>query len=236
MVYMGSKGRIAKHILRIMLYGRQPDQFWVEPFVGGGNVIDKVTGPRIGADINPYLIAFFNALKNGWLPPRDVSEEDYYTVRDNKELFPPYMLGYYGFALTFGASWFATYAKNSEGYRYDHAGFKAAQLQAQLIQGVQFQHSDYFDLYIPKNSIIYCDPPYKTKRGSYAPNYTGDGSTFDHDKFWHWCRGRALEGHKVYVSEYRAPDDFICLWERGVINNYSNEQSIERLFTYLPEV
>lgn len=234
MVYMGSKNRISKQILEIMLAGRTPGQFWVEPFVGGGNVIDKVSGPRIGADVNPYLIAFFNALKNGWLPPMDISEEEYNAVRDNRDLFPPYMLGYYGFALTFGASWFATYAKNSIGYRYDHAGHRAAKKQAPLIQTVQFMHSDYRDLYVPSGAIIYCDPPYNTKRRSYAPNYAGDSAVFNHDEFWQWCRGRAIQGHKIYISEYSAPDDFVCLWEGGVTNNYSNEQTVERLFTYVP--
>ncbi len=35
MQYMGSKNKIAKHILPIMLAERG-DRVWVEPFVGGG--------------------------------------------------------------------------------------------------------------------------------------------------------------------------------------------------------
>ena len=35
MKYMGSKNRIAKYILPIMLKDRKPNQYWVEPFVGG---------------------------------------------------------------------------------------------------------------------------------------------------------------------------------------------------------
>lgn len=56
MKYMGSKNRIAKYILPIILAERKPEQFWVEPFVGGANMIDKVEGNRIGADLNPYVI------------------------------------------------------------------------------------------------------------------------------------------------------------------------------------
>ena len=56
MKYMGSKNRIAKHILPIMLEHRTEGMTWVEPFVGGANMIDKVEGKRIGADINFYLI------------------------------------------------------------------------------------------------------------------------------------------------------------------------------------
>jgi hypothetical protein len=36
---MGSKNRIAKHILPIMIAERKPNQLWVEPFVGGANMI-----------------------------------------------------------------------------------------------------------------------------------------------------------------------------------------------------
>jgi DNA adenine methylase len=50
MKYMGSKNRIAKEILPIMLKERG-QRTWVEPFVGGANVIDKVDGIRIGTQL-----------------------------------------------------------------------------------------------------------------------------------------------------------------------------------------
>ena len=60
---MGSKNRIAKHILPIMLEHRKEGQYWVEPFVGGANMIDKVEGLRIGNDSHVYLIALLKALQ-----------------------------------------------------------------------------------------------------------------------------------------------------------------------------
>ena len=60
MKYMGSKRRIAKEILPIILKNRKQGQYYVEPFVGGCNIIDKVDGNRIGNDINKYLIALCN--------------------------------------------------------------------------------------------------------------------------------------------------------------------------------
>ena len=35
MKYQGSKNKIAKHILPIILKNRTPDQYYVEPFMGG---------------------------------------------------------------------------------------------------------------------------------------------------------------------------------------------------------
>ena len=54
---MGSKARHAKYILPIILADRKPEQWYIEPFVGGGNVIQYVQGNRLGADINEYIIA-----------------------------------------------------------------------------------------------------------------------------------------------------------------------------------
>lgn len=65
MKYMGSKNRLAKHLLPIILKGRKPNQWYVEPFVGGCNMIDKVKGLRLGSDVNGYLIALAKALQGG---------------------------------------------------------------------------------------------------------------------------------------------------------------------------
>ena len=64
MKYMGSKNRIAKYILPIMLAKRGSNQYWVEPFVGGANMIDKVSGKRIGSDSNFYTISALIAIRD----------------------------------------------------------------------------------------------------------------------------------------------------------------------------
>ena len=62
MKYMGSKNRIAKEILPIMLKERE-ERTWVEPFVGGANIIDKVQGNRIGNDNQEMLLHFIKHYK-----------------------------------------------------------------------------------------------------------------------------------------------------------------------------
>ena len=57
MKYMGSKARFTKEILSIVLKNRKPDQWYVEPFAGGMNVICEVQGKRIANDLHFYLIA-----------------------------------------------------------------------------------------------------------------------------------------------------------------------------------
>lgn len=62
MKYMGSKNRIAKHILPVMLKEMEDKGYdtWVEPFVGGGNMIDKVPNHyrRIGSDLNEHYCSY----------------------------------------------------------------------------------------------------------------------------------------------------------------------------------
>ena len=62
MRYMGSKARFAKGILPIILQGRKSEQWYVEPFAGGMNVISHVDGNRIANDKSIYLIEMWKGL------------------------------------------------------------------------------------------------------------------------------------------------------------------------------
>lgn len=106
MKYMGSKNRIAKHILPIMIAERQPDQWWVEPFVGGANTMDKVEGRRLGADIDGYAIDALIAIRDRVddLPEnnKEFTEFDYRQLRENDDF---QYKGYAGFAFSYGGKW-----------------------------------------------------------------------------------------------------------------------------------
>ena len=234
---MGSKNRIAKHILPLMLKDRKEGQYWVEPFVGGANMIDKVDGNRIGADFNDYLIEALKLIRDDVNSiPQVITESEYNSAKELRPLAG--LVGFIGFAMSFGGKWFG-------GYRRDVAGSKgcidnmrtqtrrsrdSAIKQSKLIQGVDFVFSSYSELVIPPNSIIYCDPPYE--------GTTGYKDKFNHSEFWQWCRDKVKEGHTIFVSEYNAPDDFECIWEQEVKSSLSangvsggSKKSIEKLFT-----
>ena len=97
--------------------------------------------------------------------------------------------------------------------------------QSTKISDVVFKCSSYDALDIPANSIIYCDPPYN--------GTTKYKDSFDSDAFWQWCRDKAKEGHTVYVSEYNAPEDFKCIWEKQINSNLggTSKTATEKLFT-----
>jgi hypothetical protein len=75
----------------------------------------------------------------------------------------------------------------------------------QQLEEATFQSGDYQDVIIPDGAVIYCDPPYKG-----TAEYKEGG--FNHEEFWDWCRNKS-KTHKVYVSEYTAPDDFESILE-----------------------
>ena len=64
MKYVGSKNRLSKEIAPIIqsYIDNMPDcRGYLEPFVGGANMIDKIKCPcKIGNDVHKYLIALLN--------------------------------------------------------------------------------------------------------------------------------------------------------------------------------
>lgn len=228
MKYMGSKNRHAKELLPIILKDRHPGQWYVEPFVGGANMIDKVDGLRWGNDYHPHLIAMWQAVSEGWLPPESVSEELYIELKGKNEVNA--ITGYVGFSLSFAGKFWGGYRRDKVGVRnYSLESYRSMFKQATRLYGVKFTNLSYEEMYIPANSTIYCDPPYAKTTG-YKTGW------FDHAKFWQWCREKIAEGHKVFASEYTAPDDFVSVWEKKVNNTLvkdtGSKQGVEKLFIY----
>ena len=235
---MGSKNRIAKEILPIMLEKRE-NRTWVEPFVGGANMIDKVEGKRIGADINEYLIKALRIIRDDPNTIPDlITEDDYKKAKTEMRLDG--MTGFIGFAMSFGGKWFGGYRRDVAGSKGDIENMKTqtrrskqnAIEQSKKLKGVGFVCSKYNELDIPPKSLIYCDPPYE---GTTAYK---DG--FNHTEFWDWCRQKAKEGHIIFVSEYNAPNDFKCVWEKTIVSSLTKDTgskvATERLFLYCNNV
>jgi DNA adenine methylase len=231
MKYLGSKNRISKEILPLMIKHRT-NETWVEPFVGGANMIDKVKGNRIGADLNEYVISLLNQMSKPNYKSPEINEEKYNDIKKHLSQYPRWIVGYAGTQLSFGATWFGSYRRDKQGERnYCLEAQNNVNKQSKNIQGMKFIHSSYQDLEIPKNSIIYCDPPYDTKatKGKYKDE-------FKQNEFWEWVRTKTNEGHMVYVSEYNAPKDFKCIWEKEISqimnNNAETSKTNEKLFVY----
>ena len=213
---------------------------WVEPFVGGGNMIDKVpdTSRRIGADLNPHTIAAMLAIRD--FPnslPDTVTEEEYKSLKGTP---PSPITSWIRFGCSFGGKFENGYARERQtdpsaikrGVARDFAteSKNNALKQSPNIQTVEFLCCSYLDLTENiTNSVIYCDPPYRGTTGY----KTGQ---FNHEGFFNWCRLMKSKGNIVFVSEYNAPDDFEVVWQGEIKTNFSSTRkaathnAVEKLF------
>lgn len=231
MRYMGSKARIAKYIVPIIeeyagLYGYTT---YVEPFVGGANLIDKI-GPhldRYGFDINPHVIQALIDIRD---EPENLIESFSKEQRDYWLQQPP--TKYYSHAClvtSFGADLKGGYAreKGSDETTFCGYGKRNALKQSPYIKNVHFETKHYDELNF-ENAIIYCDPPYKG-RSSYKTE------PFDHEDFYDWCVRNAKKGNIILVSEYEMPVYFKEIWKKEIKTLISSQKekglpAMEKLF------
>lgn len=238
---MGSKSRIAKHIVPIIQSKINSNKYrnYIEPFAGGMNVIDKVICERrFACDLNKYLIALFQHLQGGGSLPETVDRELYSKVRSAPHEYEDWFVGCIGFLASYNGRWFdGGYAqpgieKTKTGERYrDYYREAKANILAQIpsLMDVRFMVRDYIAME-PHDSVIYCDPPYMgTKQYQNARQ-------FDHERFWKIMRAWSNNGNNiVLISEETAPSDFICLWEQEVsrsIKATDKRLATEKLFIY----
>ena len=229
MRYFGGKARIAKPISEYLQSIRKPNQTYIEPFVGAAWVMSLMDGNRKAFDKHPYLISMYQMLQKGWMPPSKISEEEYIHIKNNQDEIP-HLAGFVGFGCSFSGKWFGCYARSKD-RNYCSNAYNSVLKKMKTLQDVEFNNSDYRDLCF-KDSLIYCDPPYQG-----TTQYGKVVGEFDTAEFWEIMRDWSMN-NTVVISEYQAPDDFICVWEKQTntdIRNKNNikEQRIEKLFTYI---
>ncbi len=85
--------------------------------------------------------------------------------------------------------------------------------------------ADYTTVQIPKDSVIYCDIPYKD-----TSVYDKDND-FDYDRFYDWAEKQT---EPVFISSYEMPQDrFRCIEEfrhRSILSATANNAVTERIF------
>lgn len=243
---MGSKSKIAKFIVPILQKYIDDNniQTYIEPFVGGANVIDKIKcHEKIGLDENKYLIALLKRVQEEKPLYEEVEKELYdkartaFNNRDTSD-FEDWKIGNIGFIASFNGRWFdggyakTGYEKTKNGLRlrnYYQEAKNNILTQSINLKNIIFETCDYRCANLPNHkSLIYCDPPYKgTKQYLNAKE-------FDYDVFWDTMRKWSLK-NIVVISEENAPEDFICIWQQEVsrsIKANDKSKSVEKLFMH----
>ena len=241
MVYMGSKSKYAQYIVPILqkVINDRGVSLYIEPFVGGANIIDKIKCERrIGYDRSDTLIAllcqarddFSKVLADG---NRELWDKGKGYVKDG--VMPEDMtlaeIGAMEFFASFSSRGFpGGYANNTTSHNYFQERRKNLEKQSPNLKGILFYPGKYYELAHVSGAVIYCDPPYaNTKQYGYASQ-----EQMDYNRFWNWAREMSKDNY-VFVSEQVAPDDFEIIWEmeakrtNGKDNNF---KAIERLFRY----
>ena len=240
MVYMGSKNRIAKYLLPFLTKYLTPDRWYVEPFAGGLNMMDKVNHPlRLASDKNNYIIAMFKYLTDGGTFDTLPNQEEFVRCRKifNKIGFTldiDYYVAYIGWvgaiASRVGKFYLGSSCiKGAEGRNFLEEHRRNLLRQLPNLQGIIWAAGDYDKIDIPNNSVIYCDPPYAGTTKYKA------SKVFDHGAFFEWCRTKTYKGNDVLVSEYTAPSDFKAIWAMSHTNSLNLKNTykpIEKLFVH----
>lgn len=212
---------------------------YFEPFVGGCNMMDKIKHKKkIGTDSNPYLIAMWNALKKGWIPPGEITKDQYEWIKSNREkkFFTPAFVGFIGHNCSFSGDWFAGYAGTGETRNRCLEAKNHLLKQILKLQDVHFSTHDYKTISgNPEHwkTLYYCDPPYY-----HGFKYKGARHNFNHEQFWEWCRKMVSKGNYVFVSDYHAPDDFELVWHMEVSNHAhqtKKKNPVEKLYKLVPD-
>ena len=240
--YLGSKSKLSKQIIPIIqeCIDKNKVNTYIEPFVGGANIIDKIKcDNRIGSDINKYLIALFQNIKNSNIYiPTEITREHYNEVKldyiQNESKFEDYYKGLIGFCGAFRGKFFdscACFNYESEGRIRNNYKESLNNIIKQIpnIKTVDFNWCSY-EKYKSSdfiNTVFYCDIPYKN-----TYNYNIE---FNYDNFYKWCREMS-KNNFCFISEYEMPDDFDCIWqqEKKMCLQPQSERFIvtEKLFTY----
>ena len=113
MKYVGSKNKLSKELIPIIQsFITKETESYIEPFVGGANIIDKIQfHKKIGYDIHSELIELLNYVKyNSDKLPIGISKDEYVQVRDNKDAYDKWFVGLVGFCGSYNAKYFGGYA------------------------------------------------------------------------------------------------------------------------------
>ena len=240
MRYMGSKSRVAKHIVPIIqkIIDSKNIKVYVEPFCGGCNIIDKVhCDVKIACDKSNYLIELLkNRDKVKTLP--DFISKDYYSevrnaFNNQTEIYPDWIIGAIGFLASYNGRFFdggygATITRKSTGKTYNAYLEAKNNLLAQNLAGIEFYCCDYSTIPFVKDALIYCDPPY------FGVKQYGISKGFNHSDFWKWVREQS-KNNIVITSEETAPSDFTSIWKKEVQRSIKSDEKwdkTENLWVY----
>jgi len=179
---------------------------------------------RTASDTHLDLVMLLQAVRDGWVGPDTITEEEYQALKTAE---PSALRAFAGFGCSNSGKFFGGYARESSGRNFAVNAKSSLLKLAPMIQGVDFRLESYLD-YDEDADLIYCDPPYDKTTGF----TTG---AFDTVEFWNWVREQSRHSI-VLVSEYTAPEWATVVWQKNVRTDMNAKAGgkiprVEKLFT-----
>jgi DNA adenine methylase len=221
MKYMGGKHRLAKYIAKIIeeLMVKHGSTRYVEPFMGSANVAAAVNFDNmLLSDICPYIVSVYQEAYKGRQFPTELSAEEHKRIKENKDNYPDWLVGFAGYGCSFGGNFFSGYARTNQQQNYVLEASKGIEKKAIKLRNktIEFQAGlSYDQLELRKGDFIYCDIPYQ--------NTSSYRNKFDHDKFYDWVK--SLQ-NPVLISEFKHNARLPVIWEKQSVTTIRPEKGI----------
>ena len=227
MRYLGGKKKISKALASaVAAHWPAGTPLW-EPFCGGFGMTPALAahGRVYASDVCAPLIAMWQAARDGWRPPSELTRDEWEAARALPDTDP--LKAFAGFACSYRGLWFSGYAGGYVGPSSRAGALAAAEVVARdAAAPFGLACIDFLvEEPSPGFGAIYCDPPYRGTTG-----YKGAGR-FDHAAF----ERRVLAWSEicpVLVSEYDFPIGR-CVWSHSravMMTAGSGARAVEKLF------
>lgn len=204
MAYLGGKSKGSDHIIKILNNSVFDGYDYIEPFCGYCHILRRIKKKKsyIACDSNELLVVLLNNIQKGG---KDyvVNKSEYKKLKAEPSI-NPIKASYAAFTYSYNGKYFGGYVCKYKGRNYpkERKRYYASLYKNETFQKTKIYNRDYKWISNVKDKLIYCDPPYM--------NTTEYDDKFDSDMFWETVR-KASEKNYIFVSEYNAPSDFICI-------------------------
>lgn len=245
MKYCGGKFKLRNEIAKELSKYLPESNTFIDMFCGSCNIsiamLKKHPNLDVYAnDISKPLITMFNALKAGWIPPDDLSKDQWIQLKADQDVDNP-LTAFAGFGCSYAGKYFTCFALDRTGKRNYSTEAKSNLLKdLPELQKIQYSSTDYKQFPLPNTPVlIYCDIPYYNSNKDNQFKCWGVDAPFNHTDFYKWCEQTKLKGFTIIVSEYMdsiKDTKYIdnVIWSRSSkasVSNYngSSKDSVEVL-------
>lgn len=230
MAYVGGKSTSAEHIIAILNNPAFDNYEYIEPFCGYCHILRRVVNKKsyTASDNNDLLITLLKHVQKTKGQHPTITKSEYATLR-KAPLKDKLRAAYAAFCYSYNGKFFGGYVNKYKDRNYPQ---ERKRYYDELHDNSTFSHATilerpYSSITGVKNALIYCDPPYE--------NTTEYHSSFDSPAFWEWARTASANNY-VFISEYTAPPDFICIAQKSKRNslagNGATRKRQEKVFVH----